>query len=257
MRTISVINLKGGVAKTTTSFNVGHILAIKHNYRILFVDNDKQGNLTKMLKLYNPNNTCGMARILRGGSRGVINKTEYKNIDLISANLSLLTANMELAELTDEDQYSRLKSFLNSVSADYDFCIIDNPPDISLSVINALAATRDVIVPIKLDEWALEGLDIIYDQIDQARALNPSIALAGCLVTIFRKNDINIVAEEWIRKESGYPVFLTKIRYSEKIDESIFTHKGIMEHSRRSAAAIDYNRFVNEYLLKTDIEEEK
>lgn len=58
-------------------------------------------------------------------------------------------------------------------AAGYDYCIIDNPPGISLNVINALAVTNEVIVPVKIDEDALEGLDIVAEQIEDAKALNP------------------------------------------------------------------------------------
>ena len=71
----------------------------------------------------------------------------------------------------------------------YDYCIIDNPPDIGLNVINALAITDEVIVPVKLDNYALEGLDIVAEQIEDVRGFNPAIRLAGVLITSYQNTD--------------------------------------------------------------------
>lgn len=125
--------------------------------------------------------------------------------------------------------------------------MIDNPPDMGINVVNALMATDDVIVPLKIDEWALEGLDIIVEQVNTAKALNKNIRLAGTLITNYRNNDANVAGVEWLQA-NGYNVFNSKIRHSDKATESIFFHQPVQVYSPRSAAAIDYKAFVHEYL---------
>ena len=260
MRVISVINLKGGVGKTTTCANMAYNLAEKHGYKVLIIDNDKQGNISRLFKAYEEDSECGMSKVLLEKSpKEVIKTTDYKNIDIITANMSLLSANLMIMKNEAEEQHTRLRNYLsqlenmnNASYLEYDFVIIDNPPTVDMCVINALACTDDVIVPVKIDKWALEGLDIIASQIEEAKEFNPCINLLGVILTAYKKNDINEAGEEWIRRESGYLVFETVIRRSEKNDEATFFAKPVVEYSVRSSAARDYKKFVLEYLIKTE-----
>lgn len=251
-RVIGIINFKGGVAKSTTAINMSEILCRRYKKHVLLWDNDFQGNTTKFYSLFNPDIRSGSARILVKDAYGedIICSTQTPGLDLITANTSLLTDSLILTQTAEgDDQQFRYRSFIDAYARDYDFVIIDNPPSIQLNVINALIAADDVIVPVKMEEWALDGMEIIADQIKFAKYYNPNIRLSGCLITIHRKNaDSQAVGEEWLRKESGYPVFKQTIRYSARVDESIYCKQGIAEYSRRSAAAIDYIRFVSEYL---------
>ena len=140
----------------------------------------------------------------------------------------------------------------------YDYCIIDNPPDIGINVINALAASDEVIVPVKIDEDALEGLDIVEEQIGDAKAINPSLTLKGVLVTSYQNTDGESAGLEWLKKQwedesSGryrkYPI-LSIIRYSKKVAENSFLRKPIYEYSPCCGAAQDYKKFVTAYTGK-------
>ena len=128
------------------------------------------------------------ARILGGEwehpdepSGELIQSTDYDGIDIITTNMSLFGATCTLMKENNGDVTERFKKFLlegtskdgSLICAKYDYCIIDNPPDIGINVINALAASDEVIVPVKIDEDALEGLDIVAEQIEDAKAINP------------------------------------------------------------------------------------
>ena len=132
----------------------------------------------------------------------------------------------------------------------YDYMIIDNPPDIAFNVIAALKITDEVIVPVKIDEWALEGLDIIADQIKQAQQINRKIKMLGVLATMYRNNDANNAGLEWLEEKSPVKL-LGKIRYTDKAAESTFLSKPVYEYSPRCGAAQDYKKFVTEYLENT------
>lgn len=165
MRVISVLNLKGGVAKTFTAANVAYEL-YRRGYRVLLIDNDKQGNLSKAYSRYDAENIAPVTKLLAGDWCNVdelIQHTDYEGIDIVTANMSLFGATWNLTKEDSENQIERYKTLVYAkvqyygdctVYGKYDYCIIDNPPDIGLNVVNALAITDEVIVPVKVDEDA-------------------------------------------------------------------------------------------------------
>ena len=194
MKTISIINLKGGVAKTLTADSMAHVLATLHNKRVLLVDNDKQGNTSKAFGVhsYDDKSISDVLTARRLDPREVIKKTRFENIDVMPANMTLIRANMEVLMDSTRPQQTRLRSALNAIAEEnfYDFCIIDNAPDINISTINALVASDDVIIPIKIDKYAFDGLEELKEQIEDTRDdLNPRLRLAGCLITCFIRAD--------------------------------------------------------------------
>ena len=266
MKTISLLNLKGGVAKSFTSLNMAYELWRRGN-RVLLWDNDKQGNLSKAFGRYEAEQTVPTARILSGDWQNpeeLIQATDYEGIDIITANLSLFGTAWNLVREGETDMTERYRRFLkaginnqtgDSICESYDYCIIDNPPDIGINVVNALVVTDEVIVPVKIDENALEGLDIVAEQIEDAKTLNPSLTLKGVLITIYQNTDGEAAGLEWFRKEwddaqsSHYRQYkvLGRIRYSAKVAENSFVKKPIYEYSPCCGAAQDYKHFVTSY----------
>ncbi len=250
MRIISFINLKGGVGKTMTALEMGYILHHRYGQSILLVDNDKQGNLSQAMgKNYAKDRICGTARLLNGQDVNKIMKfTGEPGMGVVNADMSLLTSTYQLMGKSGEKvgQFETLRNARAEDGRPYDYVIIDNPPDMGINVINALMVTDDVIVPVKLDQWALDGLEIIKDQISECRERNPEIRLLGILVTMYRNSDANVAGVEWLR-DQGYKMFAAKIRYSEKVAESTMMGKILEEYSPKSAAAVSYRRFVEEY----------
>ena len=195
MKTISILNLKGGVGKTFTAANIAYELW-RRGYKVLLLDNDKQGNLSKAYGRYDAESVAPITKLLSGDwqqPEELIQQTDYDGIDIVAANMSLFGATWNLTKEESENQIERYKALVYArvqyygdctIYGKYDYCIIDNPPDIGLNVINALAITDEVIVPVKIDEDALEGLDIVAEQIEDAKALNPSLKMRGVLVTV-------------------------------------------------------------------------
>lgn len=246
MKTVSIINLKGGVGKSTTAITMAHILSgAKHKKRVLLIDNDKQGNASQFFgKMYAKDN-CGSSHILRKIKPTIYHITD--TLDLINANMTLEGAEYEVLAATD-NQADRFAQFLQTVADQYDFCIIDNPPSVSMCVINALCASDEVIVTVKLNDWSLDGVDIITEQINNIKAINKGLKVAGVLLTIFKKTTFSLAAEEWLRKNSPHRVFETKIRYSNKVDDWTYSKVPLEEFSKMCAAAVDYRKFIREYL---------
>ena len=249
MRTIAIINLKGGVAKTTSSINIAYILTIR-GYKVLLVDNDKQGDCSRGLNRRTSDGD-GIDRIMTDRHPDMdhlIHKTDYEGLDIITANLGLLTANMEVTMDRVRPQQNRLKKALQQVADQYDFCVVDNAPDINISVINALTAANDVLIPVEVDDNTLEGMNELLEQIQEVKEeLNPDLQNVKCFISKFQKfNEAHKQGAEVIREQ--YPTMQTLIRASAVVARSTFARTPVALHSPRSAAAEDYEKLVTEYL---------
>lgn len=259
MTTISIINLKGGVAKTVTSVVFAYILAVVFGFKVLLIDNDKQGNASRYLNKYGYERK-GTEEIMANRKpdvKSLIQRTDYDNLDVITANMDLVEANLQVQLDQSVPQQTRILKAINRVSEDYDYCIIDNAPDINISTVNALVASDEVIVPIKIDDFALEGMKELWKQIQITQEeLNPSLVFRGCLVTQYdTQNMAQVQGDELLRKSDKYAMFDTRIRKSEMVDRSTFARVPVFLYSRRSAASIDYLKLVKEYLDKAVVNE--
>ena len=250
MRTISMINLKGGVAKTVSAINIAHILATVHHKRVLLVDNDKQGNTSRFFNHYSYEEPS-ISELLTNCNlsiQQVIKHTNYQGLDLIPSNMGLLTANKMLTIDNSLSRNERLRTALKSVENCYDYCIIDNAPDLNMSVINALVATDDVLVPIKVDQFAFDGLEHLTEQVEDVKAIHAQIKIVGCFITMYSKNNVNIQGGEFLVQSGKYPLFDTRIRKTVKVDEMTFQKVPLLEYAKRSTATLDYLKLVEEYL---------
>lgn len=257
MKTVAIINLKGGVAKTTTAVSLAELLAEgdkrrkRPGSRVLLFDNDKQGNASRIFGAYEREQEAGACRIIKTGRiAGNIRDTKVKNMDIVTCNYFMELAELEIKADTVNTQHGRYKSALGEIDGKYDFCIIDNPPDLGMNVINAMVAADEIIIPVCLDAYSLDGLEELVEQINQIRALNPKTRLAGVLITDYEKSDTSEAAESWIRAKSGCPVFFQKIRHSKKTKDATFYRKTPLHYSIRSGAAQDYKAFAAEYVQK-------
>ena len=100
MKTLSIINLKGGVAKTISSVNMAHVMAAVHGYKVLLIDNDKQGNASKIMNRHSYKKP-GIADIMTKrhiDMEQIIQETDYPNLDIVTANMNLLSANLEVID---------------------------------------------------------------------------------------------------------------------------------------------------------------
>ena len=264
MRVISIINLKGGVAKTTTTVNMAYLLA-KRGYKVLLVDNDKQGNASKAFGLYDPEDHDNVARVMLEAVPliDLAASTQYKNLDIVPANMDLLEANLRVIADVSRPQQTRIKKAISkksierelqgeettSAAEEYDFIIFDNAPDVNMSIINALVVSDDVIVPVEIDQYSFDGLDILLEQIAAVKEdFNPALSFKGCLITKYRqREEVQAQGAEVLKERCN--VFSTKIRRTEdKPKESTFAKIPLVEYSVRCGASQDYKKFVTEYL---------
>ena len=246
----SIINFKGGVGKTVSAINIAHILATVHGKRVLLVDCDKQGNVSKFFGLYGSAKLT-LADVLTErypNVTGAICGTQFEGLNVIPADMRLLNANREILLDVNRPQQNRLAKALRFVDGLYDHCIIDCAPDINMSVINALVASDDVLVPVKVDKFTFDGLAQLTEQIEDLREFNPWLRFAGCFITMETRNNVNAEGIKWLENETDYPVFKTSIRKTVKVDETTFTGRPLWDYAKDCTAAKDYVQLVQEYL---------
>lgn len=259
MKTICILNLKGGCAKTTTAVSMAELLAAGFerdrvkvsSSRVLLFDNDKQGNASRLFEVYQNEKESQAAAVLKTGSMaGNIRHTKIKGLDIVPCNYFMEMAELEIKADTENKQHLKFRQAMEGIKEKYNYCIIDNAPDLGMNVINALVAADEIIIPVNLDCYALDGLEELVEQVEYIRQLNRNTKLSGVLITDYEKSDTSEAAETWLRTKSGLPVFDTVIRHSRKVSESTFYKKTPVSYSVRSGAAQGYKSFVMEYLIQ-------
>ena len=252
MRTSVILNLKGGVAKTASTVNIAAILAKDYGKRVLLIDADSQCNTTEFF--YADPGNGNLAEVLRYTGPGAgefavtnIQHTYFKGIDILAGDDSLMDLDLTKVELQTV-QASVLRDMVRILKEQnkYDYCLVDCPPAFNAASAAALIAADEVIIPIKLDAFSMRGMINLFQQIHNMRVINPQLLLAGCLPTMWYKSDNILVAEQELRN-SGLPMF-SHIRRTDKVDDMTFSQEPLLISSPRSAAGVDYRRFVQEWL---------
>lgn len=252
IRTTAIVNLKGGVAKSTTVINMASILAKKYCKKILIIDADSQCNTTEFFGA-DPDKG-NLATVLRNSGAepkpGVdaasnIQSTRYDRIDILAGDDSLM--DLDLSKVEQQTVNANVLRYLVEEVRDmYDHAFIDCPPAFNAASAAALIAADDVIIPIKLDAFSLRGMVNLTRQIMNMRQINPRLKIAGILPTMWY-NDPEIADAEKQLRDAGLHVF-PHIRRSDKVDKMTFRQEPLLISSPRSSAGIDYRKFVKEFV---------
>ena len=252
IRTTAILNLKGGVAKTTTAINMAAILARDHNKRVLLIDGDSQCNTTEFFhaepregNLAHVLRYCGFHDNPGCCAASYIQNTAYNNVDILPGDDSLMDLDLSKVEQGAVNS-NVLRYLVEEVGDRYDIILIDCPPAFNAASAAALVAADDVIIPIKLDAFSLRGMGNLMRQIKNMRRINPRLRLSGCLPTMWYRDDQIQDAEKQLR-DAGLPVF-PHIRRTDKVDRMTFQQEPLLITSPNSAAGVDYRKFVAEYV---------
>lgn len=264
MRTIAIFNQKGGVGKTITAATMAHILATRHNKRVLLGDCDGQGNLTQYFGV-DPDNATTTLDLLTGDHEMccadyVTHITD--RIHLIPADSRLLLADLRAITGKQEEDGSawlvdpllQLADLRDVVAEDdaYDFFILDCPTGFSTAAAAALIAADDVIIPIRMgDSFSTSGMSVLLMIVAQMRQYNPRLRVAGILPTHYEKMPEHAEIIRILREEYGLPVFKAAIYNSKAVSESTFSDEQLVDYSPKAWASHAYKRFVREYLERT------
>ena len=159
-RIIAIANQKGGVGKTTTSINLSACLA-EAGQKVLTIDIDPQGNTTSGLGIDKNSIENTIYELILGEAEieNVIMDTEFENLSIISSNVNLAAAEIELIGINEKEYI--LKRAVEKIRENYDFIVIDCPPSLNMLTINAMTTADTVLVPIQCEYYALEGLHLM------------------------------------------------------------------------------------------------
>ena len=246
----SIINQKGGVGKTTTTINLGTAMAAC-DAKVLLIDMDPQGNLSTGLGISPAKREFGIYNILNNTKKinECIISTDIPNLDLITANESLLGVEIELSK--SEDRALRLKKNIEGLS-EYDFILLDCPPALNIITLNALAASDGALVPLQAEFYALEGLSQLLKTIKSiSTTINNKLKLSGVVLTMFdKRNNLSLQVEEDVRNYLDKDVFLTKIPRNIRLSEAPSHGLPALIYDHKCSGSEAYIELAREFLTR-------
>ena len=245
-RVISFANQKGGVAKTTTTLNLGVALA-EQNLKVLLCDLDPQGNLTMSQGLNPDTIERSMFDVLvhRLPIQEVIHHTE---VDLAVSSIDLAGAELALSSMIGRER--ALEKAIAPVRESYDYVLIDTPPSLGLLTINALVASNGVIVPVQCEYLSLRGLVQLENTLSMIREnLNPDVGIEGILPTMYDSRTLHSrEAVEILQENFGDLVFDTKIKKTVRYAEAPVKGTSVLKYDPSGSAAQAYRDLAKEVL---------
>ncbi|HVT79415.1 MAG TPA: AAA family ATPase [Phycisphaerae bacterium] len=251
MRTISLINQKGGCGKTTSSINLAACLA-HLNQRTLLVDMDPQGHCAVGLAVPDAQIEKSVYDVLRapgGGSASLKDITWQiaSNFDLAPSTISLAALETELHGIPGRQD--RLSDALSRVAGDYDFCIIDCPPNVGLLTFNAMRASTDVIIPVETGYFSLHGLSKQLELLEQLKKQchqDLRIRILATLYDIRTKLAREVLAE--LREQFGTMLMEATINFNTKLKEAASFGQPITEYDAASKGFKDFLKLARELM---------
>ena len=245
MKTIAIVNRRGGVGKTATAHAIGAGLALR-GYKVLFVDIDSQCNLTYDTGAKEKPPTS--MEVLSGTATAEEALQDIPDGAIIPASPSLAVADTMINGTGKE---YRLKEALAPIAGQYDYIIIDTPPALGVLTVNALTACDSVIIPAQAEVHSLQGIGLLYETIKAVKKYtNPALTIKGILITRYNNRAIlqrDMRANlEATAQEMGTKVFTTPIRECNAIKEAQATQNNIYTYAPRSNATADYTAIINE-----------
>ncbi len=255
MRTIAVINQKGGCGKTTVSINLASSLAVRGK-RTLLVDMDPQSHSAVGLAV--PEEQIELAiydSLLSASRKEKIDLSEIlwqisDNFELAPSNIDLAAFEQQMAGVVGRENC--LRDVLATVSDDYDYCIIDCPPSVGLLTFNAIKSSQDVIVPVETGYFSLHGLSkqletltVLSNQCEQPI----NVMVLASMYDVRTKMSREVLAE--LRKHFGSKMFQTVINFNTKLKEAASLGQPITEYEPSSKGSRDFLSLADE-LISTD-----
>ena len=252
-RIIALANQKGGVGKTTTAINLAASLAALEK-KVLIVDADPQANATSGVGIDSKQVKETIYDCLIDGveSAQAVAQCNLDNLSVIPSNIDLVGAEIEMLDRPESEKI--LKKVLATISAEYDFILIDCSPSLGLLTVNALTAADSVIIPVQCEYFALEGLGKLLNTIKIIQTnLNPALEIEGFLLTMYdsRLRLANQVVEE-VTRHFQQMVFNTIIQRNVKLSEAPSYGQPALLYDAESRGTVNYLNLARELLERIE-----
>lgn len=248
---VSFSNQKGGVGKTTSCVNIGAQIANKGK-KVLIIDMDPQGNATSGLGIAKSKVKKTIYDVIIGqaGIEEAIIKTRFKNLSVISSNIDLAGAELELHELDDGVDYA--KSALEAVKNDYDYIFIDCPPSLGMLTVKALSLSDGIVIPMQCEFFSLEGMSQLLNTVKRIKqSYNPNLQIVGILLTMYNGRLTltgQVVAE--LKKYYQDKLFKVPISRTVRISEAPGYGEPICYHDPYGKGALEYAAVAKELMMR-------
>ena len=248
---VSFSNQKGGVGKTTSCVNIGAQIANKGK-KVLIIDMDPQGNATSGLGLSKSKIKKTIYDVIIGKCpiQEAIIKTNFKNLWVISSNIDLAGAELELHEIEGENDFA--KSALNSIKDDFDYIFIDCPPSLGMLTVKALSISDGIVIPMQCEFYSLEGMSQLLNTVKRIKQhYNPDLQIVGILLTMYNARLTltgQVVAE--LKKYYADKLFKVPISRTVRISEAPGYGEPICYHDPYGKGALEYAAVAKELMLR-------
>jgi ATPases involved in chromosome partitioning len=249
-KVIAIANQKGGVGKTNVTFNIAGALA-EFGQKLLLIDLDQQGNLSSAFlnKIYDLEFSITNLFLDDGIDLSkVIQKTSFENIDIVPSNIEMSKIDLQLAG--EPDAQYLLADKLKELDHDYDFIIIDCPPNLGLATRIGLVAANKVIIPLECQEWAVKGTAYLRGAITKIKKrANPNLEIMGYLINKYvSRRKLEDVYHENILENFKDKVFNVELKNSVKYAEAVTFRKPITSYLPSSEQAECYRKLAQEII---------
>ena len=255
MVTLSISNIKGGVAKTTTAATIAAGLH-KRGKRVLMIDSDPQTNLSMCFTEEPQDGDPSLYSIYSAGAKIDDIKIEVKpGLDLVVGDFSLCSADMEF--LGKVGSLKLLGKAIKESKGNYDYIIIDTPPNLGFLSLNAFMTSDYIVTPMAADSFSLKAIRLLKKTIDDvAEDVGKDIPVAGILLTRYTdRTNVAKILEENVNaaaKLLNTSVFESRVRQATVVQESQLVKMDLFEYAPKAPVTKDYEAFINELLKRIE-----